>query len=170
MIAFFFPSITLVVLIALFAVFALLEGIFLLISGIRSRKEKSRWWVLILQGIISIGAGVLALVAPMATALALLYLMAAWAIASGIIEIMVAIRLRKEIEGEWMLILDGVVTILFDLALVVIPAAGLLLMLYMIGGFKLVSGILLLILALRLRKHEKGTAVTELSDASLSNG
>lgn len=170
LIAFFFPGVTLVVLISLFAAFCLLEGAFLLISGIRSRKELSRWWVLILQGVISIGAGVLALIAPLATALALLYLMAAWAMVSGIIEIIVAIRLRKEMEGEWILILDGVVTVLFGLALVVIPVAGLLLMLYMIGGFKLASGILLLILAVRLRNHQKAIAGTQITSAGLSNG
>lgn len=160
LLAFFFPGITLAVLIALFGAFALLEGVFLIISGIRSRHEQKRWWVLILQGIISIGAGVIAFVAPLATAIALLYLMASWAIVSGILEIVVAIRLRKEMEGEWMLILDGLVTILFGLALVLVPGAGLLAWIWMIGAFKLASGILLLLLAFRLRKEEKELSPT----------
>lgn len=155
LIAIFFPQITLTVLIALFAAFALLEGLFLIISGIRSRNEHERWWVLIIQGLLGLGAGVIALLAPLATALALLYLMAAWAIAAGIMEIAAAIRLRKEIKGEWMLILDGVITVLFGLALVLVPGAGLLFLIWMIGGFKLASGVLLLMLAFRLRKAEK---------------
>ena len=155
LLAFFFPDITLAVLIALFGVFALLEGAFLIISGIRFRHEQKRWWVLILQGIIGIGAGIIAFVAPMATAIALLYLIASWAIISGIIEIVAAIRLRKEMKGEWMLILDGIITILFGLFLVLVPGAGLLAWIWMIGAFKLVSGILLLLLAFRLRKEEK---------------
>jgi uncharacterized membrane protein HdeD (DUF308 family) len=162
LLAFFFPGITLAVLIALFGAFALLEGVFLIISGIRSRHDQKRWWVLILQGIISIGAGVIAFVAPLATAIALLYLMASWAIVSGILEIVVAIRLRKEMEGEWMLILDGLVTILFGLAMVLVPGAGLLAWLWMIGAFKLVSGVLLFLLAFRLRKAEKESLPTAL--------
>lgn len=166
LLAFFFPDITLAVVIILFGVFALLEGVFLIVSGVRSRREHGRWWTLILQGIISIGAGILAFLAPLATAIALLYLIAAWAIVSGIIEVVVAIRLRKEMEGEWVLILDGIITVLFGLALVLVPGAGLLFLIWMIGGFKLASGILLLILAYRLRKAEKeapGTGITDLT-------
>jgi uncharacterized membrane protein HdeD (DUF308 family) len=153
--AFLFPGITLAVIIALFGTFVLLDGIFLMISGIRSRKEDKSWGVLILQGIIGIAAGVFTFLAPLATALALLYLMASWAIVSGIIEIAAAIRLRKEITGEWMLIADGLFTVLFGIALALMPAAGLLVWMWMIGGFKFASGIVLLLLAFRLRKTEK---------------
>jgi uncharacterized membrane protein HdeD (DUF308 family) len=164
LIAFFFPGVTLTFVIALFGAFALLEGAFLILSGIRNRRENARWWVLIMQGIISIGAGIFAFAAPLATAVALLYLMAAWAIASGLVEIIVAIRLRKEIEGEWMLVLDGLLTIGFGVALMVVPAAGLLVWMWMIGGFKLASGLLLLLLAFRLRKEERGTFDTNLTN------
>jgi uncharacterized membrane protein HdeD (DUF308 family) len=158
LIAFFFPGVTLAFVIALFGVFALFEGAFLIISGIRNRRENRRWWALIIQGIISVGAGILAFMAPLATAVALLYLMAFWAIASGLVEIIVAIRLRKEMEGEWMLVVDGILTVLFGVALVAVPAAGLLVWMWMIGGFKLASGLLLLVLAFRLKKEERGTA------------
>jgi uncharacterized membrane protein HdeD (DUF308 family) len=152
LIAIFFPGITLAVLIAMFGAFALLEGAFLIVSGIRTRRAHRRWWVLILQGLISLGAGILAFVLPMVTAVALLYLVASWALVSGILEMVAAIRLRKEMTGEWMLILDGIITVLFGLALVVLPVAGILALVWMIGSFKLVSGILLLVLAFRLRR------------------
>jgi len=151
-IAFFFPGITLVVLIAIFGSFVLLEGSLLLIAGIRSRKENERWWILIFQGLLSLGVAIITFVAPMATALALLYLMAAWAIASGVIEVVAAMRLRKEVKGEWILVLDGVITILFGLALILAPDVGLLVWIWMIGGFKLASGILLIILAFKLKR------------------
>jgi uncharacterized membrane protein HdeD (DUF308 family) len=156
LIAFFFPGVTLAFVIALFGAFALFEGVFLILSGIRNRRENARWWMLLIQGVISIGAGIFAFAAPLATAVALLYLMAAWAIASGLVEIIVAIRLRKEIEGEWMLVLDGLLTIGFGVALMAVPAAGLLVWMWMIGGFKLASGLLLLLLAFRLRGEERG--------------
>ena len=148
LITLFFPSVTLAVVIALFGIFALFEGAFLIISGIRSRREYKRWWVVIVQGLVSMGAGIFAFAAPLATAIALLYLIASWALV-----IIVAVRLRKEMEGEWMLILDGLITVLFGMALVLLPAAGLLVWMWMIGGFKLTSGILLLLLAFRLRKR-----------------
>jgi uncharacterized membrane protein HdeD (DUF308 family) len=154
-IALFFPVVTLVFLIALFGCFALLEGLFLLVAGIRSRKSNQRWWALILQGILGLGAGALAFLAPMATAIALIYLVAVWAVASGVIEIIAAIRLRKAIEGEWLLILDGAVTIIFGLALALAPNVGLLVWMWMIGGFKLASGILLIILAFKLKKFRR---------------
>ncbi len=106
----------------------------------------------------------MAFVAPLATAVALLYLMAAWAIASGLVEIIVAIRLRKEIEGEWMLIVDGLLTVGFGIALMAVPAAGLLAWMWMIGGFKLASGLLLVVLVFRLRKEERGTSAAGLSN------
>ncbi|MDQ4138985.1 MAG: HdeD family acid-resistance protein [Bacteroidota bacterium] len=167
LLAFFLPGITLAVLITLFGVFALMEGAFLIISGIRYRRQQERWWVLILQGIISMGAGILAFTEPLATAIALLYLVASWAIISGVLEIVVAIRLRKEMEGEWMLILDGVITVLFGLAMVLVPAAGLLVWIWMIGGFKLASGILLLILALRLRKAQRSSGHAGISNFNM---
>jgi uncharacterized membrane protein HdeD (DUF308 family) len=154
-IAFFFPGITLSALIILFGAFTLLEGIFLLISGIRSRQKHDRWGVLILHGVLSIIVAVVAFVAPLATALALLYLIAAWALVSGIIEIAAAIKLRKQIEGEWALALEGVVTILFAVSLVLLPGVGLVAMVWMSGAFWLASGIVLIILAFRLRKEDK---------------
>jgi uncharacterized membrane protein HdeD (DUF308 family) len=169
LLAFFFPGITLAVIIALFGVFVLLEGALLIISGIRSRRDQKRWWVIILQGFISIGAGIFAFTAPLATAIALLYLIAAWAIVSAILEIMVAIRLRKEMEGEWLLILDVLLTILFGFALVVVPAVGLFILVWMIGGFKLAPGILLLLLAFRLRKTKNESSSTG-STYNLSTG
>jgi uncharacterized membrane protein HdeD (DUF308 family) len=154
LIAFFFPGVTLRVLVVMFGVFTLLEGMFLLVAGIRSRREYQRWWALILQGILSILIGIIAFAVPLATAIVLLYLIAAWAIVSGIIEISAAIQLRKQIEGEWALIMDGVVTILFGIFLIVLPGPGFLALIWMTGAFWLISGILLMILAFRLRKED----------------
>src|SRR5215212_9659619 len=114
------------------------------------------WWVLALRGLAAIVFGVLAgLVAafwPGLTALALLYFIAAWAIVSGILEIVGAIRLRQEIEGEWALGLSGVLSVLFGVLLAAIPApAGLLSLVWLIGAYALAFGVFLLVLAFRLR-------------------
>src|ERR671917_395602 len=114
------------------------------------------WWMLAVRGLAAIVLGVLAcLVAafwPGLTALALLYFIAAWAIVSGILEIVGAIRLRQEIDGEWALGLSGALSVLFGILLVVIPApTGLLSLVWLIGAYALAFGVLLLVLAFRVR-------------------
>lgn len=157
LIALFFPSITLIILILLFGAFALVDGVLLLIAGIRSRKENERWWALILLGILSMAVALIAFFVPLVTALALLFLMAAWAIIGGMLEIIAAIQLRKQIKGEWILVLDGVITLLFGLALIIMPAAAILALVWLFGGFKVISGVLLLILSFRLKRNKNYT-------------
>lgn len=150
--AFFMPGITLAVLITLFGAFAVVDGVFLLIAAFRAaEKHQQGWWVLAVQGAIGLLVGLIAFMAPLATAVALLFLMAAWAIITGVLEIAAAIRLRKEITNEWLLGLSGLISVLLGIALFLAPAAGLLVWAWMIGAYALISGILLIALAFRLR-------------------
>jgi uncharacterized membrane protein HdeD (DUF308 family) len=109
---------------------------------------------LIFTGIISIAAGVLAFIWPGITALSLVLLIAAWAIVNGIFEIAVAIRLRRRIQHEWLLALAGILSILLGIIIGVQPAAGALALLWWIGGFAIVFGVLLMALAFRLRRED----------------
>jgi uncharacterized membrane protein HdeD (DUF308 family) len=149
--AFIWPGITLTVLVLMFGAYALVDGVFAIIEGIRRRAEESNWWVLILEGIVGILAGVVAFVWPGITAFALLYLIAAWAIITGLFEIVAAIRLRKEIEGELLLGLTGLLSVLFGIALAVWPGAGALALVWMIAAYAIIFGVLMIILAFRLR-------------------
>lgn len=155
-IALVFPGITLSVLIALFGVFALIEGVFLLIIGIRSWRGSQRWWSFILQGVLSLIVGILALLVPTAMAIAFVYLMAFWAVLAGIVEITAAVQLRKVIRGEWLMAAAGAITILFGIGLMLAPVAGLLAVVWLFGIFAVLSGVLLLVLAFRLRREEHG--------------
>jgi len=109
------------------------------------------WWAVALRGLFAILFGVLTFVWPGITALVLLYLIAAWAIVTGGLEIVAAIRLRKEITDEWALGASGAASVIFGLLLMIFPGAGALTLVWLIGAYALVFGILLLVLAFRLR-------------------
>lgn len=153
--AFVWPGITLAALIFLWGAYALVDGAFSIAAGIKSHGEYKRWWLLLLEGILGIAAGIVAFVMPGITALILLILIAAWAIVTGVFEIAAAIQLRKEIRGEWLLALAGVASVLFGVAMFLNPAAGALAVVWLIGVYALVFGVLLVALGLRLHSAVK---------------
>ena len=137
--------------VALRGLFAVLFGAFALAAAIVGRAQGSLWWALLAEGLFGIAAGILTFLWPGLTDLALLFLIAAWAIATGVLEITAAIRLRKEIEGEWLLALSGVLSVGLGIALVVMPGPGILALIWLIGAYAILFGIVLLILAFKLR-------------------
>ena len=156
---FIWPGISLAVLVLLFGAYAFADGVFALINGIRERGVNDRWWVLLLHGVLGIAAGIVTVVWPGITALALLYIIAAWALVIGALEIAAAIRLRKVIEGEWLLALAGIASIALGIMLFLFPGAGALALVIWIGAYALVSGVLLSILAFRLRSWAHDSTV-----------
>jgi uncharacterized membrane protein HdeD (DUF308 family) len=149
--AFVWPHITLTALVFLFGVFALVDGVLAIVAGIRSHPEYKRWWVLFVEGIVSVIVGVLAFVMPGITALALLILIGAWAIVTGAFEMGAAIQLRKYITGEWLLALAGIASVLFGFALLINPSVGALAVVWLIGAYAIVFGLLLMTLGFKLR-------------------
>jgi uncharacterized membrane protein HdeD (DUF308 family) len=150
--AFAWPGITLFVLVIFFGAYMLVDGIFAIVAAVRAAGEQARWWLMLVEGILGVVVGLVTFFWPGLTAFALLYLIAAWAIVTGIMEIAAAIRLRREMVGEWALILGGAFTVLFGVLLVVIPArAGLLSLTWLIGAYAVVFGVLLVVLAFRVR-------------------
>ena len=149
---FVWPGITLAVLVALYGAFALVDGVLSIVAAIRGGAPAPRWW-LALVGVFGIAAGVLTVLWPQITAVVLLMFIAAWAIAMGVMQIVGAIKLRNEIEGEWLLIASGVLSVLFGVMLVAWPGAGALAMVLVIGAFAIMFGILMIGFSLRLRKH-----------------
>jgi uncharacterized membrane protein HdeD (DUF308 family) len=152
--AFVAPGATLTTLIFVFGFFAILNGVFALYAAWNLRSF-DRWWVLLLEGLLGIAAGVIAFFYPGAAAIAFLSILAAWAILVGILQIVAAIRLRKEIENEWSLGLGGLASIIFGVLLVVWPRSGLVAISWIIGLYAIAFGVLLLILGSRLRGLNK---------------
>ena len=147
--AYFWPGITFTVLVLFFGAYALWDGVFALINAFRTESE--RRWSLVFQGVAGIAAGLITFFWTGAASLALLLVIGAWAIVTGIFEISAAIRLRKEIEGEWLLLISGVLSVLFGIAIAIWPAAGLLAVTWMIGAYAIVFGVLFIVLGFRLR-------------------
>ena len=145
------PDISLTALVLVFGAFAFVDGVLALVSAVRRRGVSDRWWVLLLQGLAGVAAGVVTFVWPDLTTLALLYLIAAWALVIGTLEIAAAIRLRKVITGEWLLAVGGIAAIGFGVLLILLPEAGALAVVLWIGAYAFVSGALLIALGLRLR-------------------
>jgi uncharacterized membrane protein HdeD (DUF308 family) len=157
--AFVWPAITLFALVFLFGAYALATGILSLMLAYKAPKGYPRFGALIIGGILSIIAGLIAFFMPGLTAVGLLILIAAWAIITGIIEIMAAIKLRKEIDHEWLLVLAGLLSVAFGVLLVLMPGPGALVLVWWVGAYALVLGILLLALAFKLR-HLAGGHLT----------
>ena len=149
--AFIWPGITWLTLILLFGVYAIVDGVVAIWTGISRTKETPRWWVFLVEGLIDIVAGIVALIWPGLTSLVLIYMIASWAVITGILEIVAAIRLRNEISNEWLLGLGGLVSIVLGVLLFLRPVAGGLAIIWTIGAYALIFGVLLVILSFRLR-------------------
>ncbi len=147
--AFAWPGLTYIVLMLLFGAYALVDGVFALIGAFRTGGGQR--WALALEGVVGVLAGLVTLFWTGAAAIALLFVIAAWAILTGVLETIAAIRLREEIEHEWLLLLGGLLSVLFGIFIAIQPAAGLLAVTWMIGAYGVVFGILLIALGIRMR-------------------
>ena len=146
------PGITLLWLLIMFAAYALIQGVVSTGAAFQSRKTHHDWWLMLLWGVVGIGAGVTAFMLPDLTAVVLVLIIGATALASGIVDIAMAIQLRKTIHGEGFLILNGIISIAFGAFVFFFPGAGALALVWMIAMYAIVSGLLLLALAWRAKK------------------
>jgi len=149
--AFAAPGTTLLAIATVFGIYAIVDGALDLAFAYRRAHEGRRWGWLVFEGLVGIGAGIVALAWTELTAMALLTVIAVWAIITGVAEIAAAFRLRRHIQGEWMLATGGVLSIIFGVLLLLFPGAGVLVLLSLIGAYALVFGVLLVALAFRLR-------------------
>jgi uncharacterized membrane protein HdeD (DUF308 family) len=150
-ITFLNPRITLAALVLLFAAYALIWGVMSIIAGVRAAEQGERWAALIVEGILGILAGAIAVFWPGITILALIFLIGIWAVVSGAFELAAAIRLRKVISGEWLLALGGIASIIFGVLVVSVPVAGALVIALWVGAYAFILGIFQIVLGIRLR-------------------
>lgn len=153
LIAIVVPGITLGALAILLAVFLLADGVFSFIASYKGRQLSPRWGFLLVEGIVGIGLGLLTIAWPGLTVLAIVLIIGFWAMITGVLEILAAIKLRAEIEGEWLLGLGGVLSVLFSILLFVNPGIGAVAIIWVIGVYAILFGISLIFLGIRLRNH-----------------
>jgi uncharacterized membrane protein HdeD (DUF308 family) len=145
------PGISLAALVLMYGAYAFVDGLLAMFAALRGRTGDGARGVTFLRGLLGIGAGVVTVLWPRITALALLYVIAAWAIVGGVLEIMSAVRLRKTLTGEWLLALGGVLAVILGVMLMLFPGPGALALVLWVGAFAIVFGIALFALGLRLR-------------------
>ena len=150
--AFVWPGLTVLALTLLYGAFAMADGILALGAALTGSGERSipTWWLVVI-GLLGIAAGTVAFLWPGLTAFALVIMIGAWAVAIGVMQIIGAIWLRHEIEDEWLLIAAGILSVLFGAAVLLKPGAGALALAWAIGTFAILSGILLVAFALRIK-------------------
>jgi uncharacterized membrane protein HdeD (DUF308 family) len=145
------PTVTLEVLIALFGAYALADGVFSLICAARAGRPDRGRWMLVLNGLTSLLVGAITFAAPRLTAFALLYVVAAWAVVTGMLEVAEAVELRRAVRNEWILGFSGIASIVFGALLFTSPVAGVLAVVLWLGVYEVLFGGLLIALALRVR-------------------
>jgi uncharacterized membrane protein HdeD (DUF308 family) len=151
LLAFVMPGVTIALLVLWFGAYALVDGIFSIIAAWRAPDGRAHWGSLLIEGIAGIVVGVLTFFWPGITATVLVFLVGGWAVVTGVFEIVAAIRLRRLIANEWALIAMGVLSVVFGLFIFVAPIAGAIAIAYTIGAYAIIFGVLLLVLAFRMR-------------------
>jgi uncharacterized membrane protein HdeD (DUF308 family) len=151
-VAWVWPGMTLLVLAVLFGAYAFADGVFALVSAVRQARRHERWWPVAVEGILGMAAGVVVFFVPMAAAITLLVVVAAWALSTGVLEIVAAIRLRKQIKGEWLLALSGVFSVVFGVLLIMRPTAGMVALVWLMGAYAVAYGAIMVALSIRLRR------------------
>ncbi len=155
--AFAWPGATISSLTLVFGVYAVMDGVLALFEAVKRRKTDSRWWALLLEGFVSIVLGAAALIVPGLAAITFVYMLGFWAVVTGVFEIVQAIRIRAEIEGEGWLIFGGVLSVAFGLTLIVWPVNGAVTLVWLLGGYAIGFGIVMLVMAFRLRTMSRVT-------------
>jgi len=159
-VALVWPQATLMALVLLFGAYALVDGIFAVAFGIASYGHNQRWWAVLLEGLAGIIIGLLTFFWPDTTAFVLLYFIAAWALVTGVLEIVAAIQFRRVIHNEWLMVLSGLLSVVFGVLLVVFPSAGAVSLVWLIGAYAIFFGVLLISFAFHLRSLQPEATTT----------
>jgi len=153
LLAWIWPAITLPVIVIFFGAYAFVDGILLVINALGGWHREQHHWLLLLEGLVGVGIGIITFINPAVTAIALLFYIAVWSIATGVLEISSAIQLRKEVRGEGWMVLSGIASIVFGLLLMIFPGAGALGVIWLIAAYAIVFGVMLIGLGFKVKSR-----------------
>jgi uncharacterized membrane protein HdeD (DUF308 family) len=157
------PGVTFTTMVIFLGAYLLIDGLFAIVGAIGARKTNENWGLFLLTGLLGVLLGILTLMNPFATGVTLIYLVAIWALLAGLLEIILAIRLRKVITGEGWYILGGLLTVVFGILLIANPIAGAITLTWIFGFYTIVIGIMLLSLSVRLKNRKNTSNIREVS-------
>lgn len=152
LLAIIWPELTVTTLVILFGAFILVDGLFAMLAGFITVDANPRWWALIIAGLLAVGIGMTTFLWTGITAMVLLYFIAAWAVVTGIFRIIAALQLRRTITGEWLMLINGILSVIFGILLFIFPREGAISLVIVIGAFAIVIGVINFFLAFRLRQ------------------
>lgn len=158
--AFVVPGITLLTLVLLFAAYLLADGVLAIVAAVRAAREHQRWWPFAIEGIANIVAGIIAAAWPQLTALALMYLVAIWAIFTGIVALFGGFQLGLG-APRWLLWLSGALSIILGIFMITQPVLGVLALVWWIGAYALAFGVVLLAFGFWLRRHGRESGMPQ---------
>lgn len=159
LIAIFVPGAAMLSLALFFAAYLLVDGVFGIISAVRAARADQRWGLLLAEGVLDIIVGIIAFLFPVSAVFAFVIVTAAWALITGVLMLISAYKLTRE-HGRWWMVLSGVVSILFGIALLIAPLIGAVVLTWWLGGYAIAFGVFMLILAFRLRSRHEHTRET----------
>ena len=146
------PAASAAALVLVFGAYVFVDGLLGIYTAIKSRQQSRHWWVVLLWGLTGVVVGVLTVINPAITALVLTIYIGVWALMTGVLQIVAALRLRKEIQGEWVLVLGGLLSVLFGIFVLMQPGAGMMAMLWVLATYAVIFGVLMVILAFKIKK------------------
>lgn len=155
LVAIIWPGITLNMLVILFAIFAIIDGASSVITAIVTGRKSDRWWSLVLEGIVGLVVGAIMLVWPDITLLVFIYLIAIWAIVTGLFEFAISFSLKEVKSARWFMLVAGIVSLILGILIFFYPKASLVVIAWLIGIYAIVFGIILLAVGIQLSRMKK---------------
>lgn len=160
-VALIWPNISIQAILILLGIYLIADGLLTAAVSILHRRQAANWWFFLAEGVMGLVIGFFALVFPHIMAVAVVYLVAFWALVTGILEILAAVQLRRQMAGEWLLLLAGILSLIIGIVFIVLPHAGIVLIVWLLAFYLILFGVLMTVLGIRMRSYRKNVYTSD---------